>query len=132
MNSWLTVSAGAFVGDRGASLTATLSTITQIGTASYTPAEIGALRGDVDLGDVAPYLGVSADMKFARDSAWGVRFTGGMIFNDVTTRLRAVGGLLETDPAFQSQVEAERAELEDEADALKIYPVLSMHLTYQY
>lgn len=131
-NEWLTFSLGAYVGDRGATLRATPATATQIGAVTYTPAEIGALNGGIDLGDVSPYLGMSADMKYAEGSKWGLRFTAGVIFNEVTTRLAATGGLLENDPAFQAQVAAERARLQEEAEALKIYPVASLHMTYRY
>lgn len=131
-DNWFVVTGGAYFGDRNVEVTATPSGLTQIGNVVYSPAQIGQLQGDIDMGEFAPYLGVAADWRFAGGGKWGMRLAAGVAFGEVETSLRAVGGLLESDPAFQQDIAREAAELQDEAEVLETYPVLSASLTYRY
>jgi len=109
-------------------LTAGLLNDTDIGGTVYTPAEVGTLTATLEARRKAPYL----LLGFGRHDSpgaglfldLGVVFLGGPSF-----ALSAEGGTLIGDPAFESNLRAEEANLEDDAGPLLQYwPILNLGL----
>lgn len=102
---------------------------------TYSADDIGSATGRADYDSVAPYAGVgfgralSRDGRFAFSADLGVAFTGApQVRLDVTCEL---GGAAQCDE-LASHVAAEQAELQQDADDLKYWPVLSLGLSYKF
>lgn len=126
---------------------------TEIGDSEYN--FDGLLRGKVDLGSTAPYVGLgwggSASTRgFGFSNEIGVLFTGapGVDLNVVRGRFcdasadencdpNAAGSFEVNDGSLQStqllaEVEAERAELEDDTKDFKMWPILRFTIHYRF
>src|SRR5690606_15947476 len=79
--------------------------------------------------DVAPYAGIGFD--FGLFGKVGLNLDLGVLFQGAPAVALSADGLLANDPDFQASLAAEQAELEDEVDDYKAYPVASLTLTFQ-
>ena len=88
----------------------------EIGDTTYTPSQIGTLTGRAGFDDMATYVGLGWDWSRKHDR-YGMSFDFGLLDQgDIAITLRGDGTLL-GDPAFQQDIAAEAADLEDEFDA---------------
>ncbi|CAN5334466.1 hypothetical protein BH10PSE1_BH10PSE1_19420 [soil metagenome] len=127
------VSAGAYFGQRSVDLDATPTGNTQIGSQTFTPAQIGTLTGKIELEDTAPFLGIGYDNTFTRGGHWSFRLLAGAAFGDAPqVDLSASGGALSNDPTFQQRLAEEEAQIQDDADDYKVLPVVQAGLTYRF
>jgi hypothetical protein len=128
-----TLTGGAYFGSREASLTGTPTQNVDIGDMTFTPAQVGSLVGDIDLGDFAPFVGLGFDNTFTGRSPLGFRLNLGVAFgDDPDVALNSVGGVLSADPTLQAELRKEEANISDDADVLKYYPVISAGLTLRF
>jgi hypothetical protein len=102
-----------------------------IGGTTYTPAEIGTLRGTVEPNAVAPVVTLGWTGKLKRGFTLGVE--AGAMFQGAAkiTNLRA-NGLLGSDAAFLADIEAEEEEIEDDIDDYKVWPVVQILVLYRF
>ncbi|MEO8443478.1 MAG: hypothetical protein ABI567_00545 [Gammaproteobacteria bacterium] len=130
----LRLSAGWFATDNGLKATGTPGAggTYDIGGSTFTAAEVGDLRGDVDLGSSAPFLGLGwvwgrddGGLAFSLD--FGVLFQGSP---DVT--LTSTGGTLSGQPALQDAIADEETQLRNDLDKYDLYPVASLGLSYRF
>lgn len=127
------VSGGSYFGKRKINLSGTPTENTQIGGATFTPAQIGTITGDVQLSDAQPFLGLGWDNTFSDEGGWGFRVLGGVSFSDSPkVDLTASGGTLSNDPTFQQRLREEEAEVRDDAKDFKYFPVAQIGLTYRF
>jgi hypothetical protein len=124
----LRVGAGLLYKPDDPSLTARLSTSTDIGGTSYTPAEVGTLTATLEARRKAPYLSLGFGRHdspgFGLSLDLGVAFLGKPEFT-----LTAEDGTLVGDPAFEANLRAEEVNLENDAGPLLQYwPILSLGL----
>ncbi len=127
------VSGGSYFGKRKINLSGTPTENTQIGGATFTPAQIGTITGDVELSDAQPFLGLGWDNTFSDEGGWGFRVLGGVSFSDSPkVDLTASGGTLSNDPTFQQRLREEEAEVRDDAKDFKYFPVAQIGLTYRF
>ena len=100
----------------------------EIGEGDYTPLEIGLLIGSLDTADLAPYVGIG----------WGNSPNGGIGFSadlgvalhgTPAARLRATGPIRNA-PTFQSDLEAEIEDINDDVEAVKVYPILNLGISF--
>jgi hypothetical protein len=95
-----------------------------IGNQQYSPEEIGELIGNLGTDEVAPYFGIGWGDSTRRGVSFqldlGVAFHG---TPDVT--LRATGPI-GTNPTFQQELNEEIADINDEIEQVRAYPVLSI------
>ena len=134
--SALFVSGGAYFGDRGAEIVANPNTSVEIGNTVFTAAQVGQLKGEADLGEFAPFLGVGYNNTFTSASKLGFKVLLGAAFNgDPEVTLTRVGGIPLT-PAVQAQLDTElrneEREIEEETDDLSILPVLQVGVAYRF
>lgn len=123
---------GVNVGSSEIDIDATPRGNTQIGNTTYTSAQVGTLNGNVDMQDIAGYLGIgygnaflgTDNVSFSIDA--GVRISGKP---DVS--LSATGPAALT-PTFQNDLERERQEIEDDLDILQFYPLITMGVSYRF
>lgn len=127
------VGAGAAFGDRIVHLDARPTGPVTIGGRTFTPAEVGRLEGEADLGGTAPVLGVGYDNTFRTDGRLGFRLVAGVAFGqEPTVHLRSVDGTYSNDPALQAELAEEEAQIEEDLEALRYYPVLQAGLTWRF
>lgn len=105
-----------------------------IGGTPYTVDEVGSLNGNVDFNSLAPYLGLGWGNPFGAEGNWSFSCDLGVVFQgSPNVTLTATGDpAVINNPVFQAELEAERRELEDDLDAFKYYPVVSIGVTYRF
>lgn len=126
------LSGGAFIGEKGLSLVATPTSNVEIGSQTFTPAQVGTLHMAADLEETAPFVGLGWDSTFGT-SGIGFRLLAGAMFTgSPQVDLTSTGGSLSNDANFQTQLAAEEQALQDEIDDYEIYPVAQAGLTFRF
>lgn len=96
----------------------------EIGGINFNAADVGTLRSITSFSGTAPYLGVGYDFTILGQV--GLNLDLGVLWQgDPEVTLNA-DGVLASDPIFQSALEAERQELDDEISDYKAWPVISL------
>lgn len=126
------VSAGYVAGDRNIRLDARPAGQTQIGNVSFSPTEIGTLRANADMGDGAPFIGLGFDNTFHSNNRITFRFLAGAVLGEEPKVTLTSDGSLATQAAYQTQLEIERRELEQDVSDAKTWPVLQLGLSYRF
>jgi hypothetical protein len=126
------ISAGAVFNGDGVDATAELADSTSIGGNDYTPEQVGTLVGAIKLtNDVSPYIGIGFGNAVARGQRWSFMFDIGVILQEYEVTLGADGPIASV-PQFQDDLAQEQADLQEELDKFKFYPVLSAGVSYQF
>ncbi len=103
---------------------------------TYTTEEVGSVDAKVDLRRVAPYVGVGWDNGNKGAEGWSIAASAGVMFNgDPDLSLAASKCDLNTAEAcaeLDRRIENERADFENNLNALKVYPVLSVGAEYSF
>ena len=127
------VSGGSYFGERKAKLDGTPTGLTQIGSVTFTPAQIGTITGDVEMSKIQPFAGLGWDNTFSRNGAWGFRVLGGVSFSkSPKVDLTASGGTLSNDPTFLQQLQEEEGDVRDDAKGFKYFPIVQVGLNYRF
>jgi len=107
-----------------------------VGNITYTANQVGSLNAKVEFDDVAPYIGIGWG-NTVKKGGWSFNADVGIMYQgepDVT--LTPIYGPLITNAGLQApidaQVKIEEAQLQDELDDYKIYPVISVGVTYTF
>ncbi len=106
-----------------------------IGGTSYTPSQLGKLRGEAEFNPVAPYVGIGFGNALSRKHRWGLTMDLGVAFigsPDVT--LSAVGTPLSGAELAQLQanLREEERDIEDDLSPFRFYPVLALTLFFRF
>lgn len=102
----------------------------EVGGTTFSGAEVGTLRGIATFDDVAPYAGIGFD--FGLLGKVGLNLDLGVLLQGEPDVVLSSDGLLANDPTFQDSLATEQAELEDEVDDYKAYPVASLTFTFRF
>lgn len=100
------------------------------GNPNFDPDQIGTLRGTTSFDSPSPYLGIGFDFELA--GGLGLNLDVGVLWQDDPIVTLTADGSLANDPAFQQALENERQELESETDDFKVYPVVSLGLSFNF
>ena len=104
-----------------------------IGDGTYIPTtDIDTLKGKIDFNAVAPYLAFGWDTCFGKESGFGFVFELGAVYQGTPEADLSVTGPIASDSMFQSNLAAEEADLQDALDNFKIYPVVSVGISYRF
>ncbi|WP_395942958.1 hypothetical protein [Brevundimonas sp.] len=127
------VSGGVYFGDRGVDLKSNPTENVNIGGVSFTPEQVGALTGRIDLESTAPFIGLGYDNTFTRGGRLGFRVLAGAAFGDAPqVDLNASGGTLSNEALFQELLTQEEQDIQDQADDYKVLPVVQIGLNYRF
>jgi len=103
-----------------------------IGDTPYTPQQIGNLYGDIAFDDDgAAYAGLGWDWS-RNKTKFGMSLDLGLVSQgSPVVELRATGTAVNT-PAFQSDLEAEEAQIEEDLDDLDIVPYITLGFNFRF
>jgi hypothetical protein len=122
---------GARLSDNKIRLIGNPGDIIEIGDHDYTPAEVGVLSGTVEAKSLAPYAGLGwgagLGHGFVLTFDVGVMFQGRPRIDDLTATGTASGN-----PAFQQDLALEKADIENDINDFKYYPVVSIGGIYRF
>ncbi|MGI9262173.1 MAG: hypothetical protein ACR2QR_09060 [Woeseiaceae bacterium] len=96
----------------------------------YTPADVGTLSAVAGFDSIAPYVGAGFDFDIL--DRLGLSLDFGVLLQGEPTVAMSADGLLGSDPAFLADLNAEIAEVQNEVDDLKVYPVISLGLNFNF
>jgi hypothetical protein len=101
----------------------------------YDAADIREATGSAKFDSISPYLGVGFGRALSRDGRFALTADIGVVFTgSPDVRLSVTCAV--NDPAFcadlQNDVAAEQAELQNDADDFKYWPVLSLGVSYKF
>jgi hypothetical protein len=125
------VSAGARINKNRGRVTATPTGPVEVGETTYTPAQIGTLRGRAEVKDFAPALTLGWGGSNRRGFLFG--FDAGVLFQGgVRIRQFTASGSSANDPNFRASLEQERREIQEDVDDYKLYPIVQLTLGYRF
>jgi hypothetical protein len=122
------ISGGVRYNNNKARATATPTASTEIGGQTFTPTQIGTLRGRAEVKDFAPQAtigyqsgGLLPGFRFGIEA--GALFQGTVKVKSLTS---SGGGVP------QARLDAERRDLQDDVDDYKVYPILQISLGFAF
>ena len=125
------ISAGARINKNRARVSATPATDVDVGDDTYTPAQIGTLRGRAEVKKFAPAVTVGWSGGNRRGFMFG--FDAGVLFQgSVRIREFTSTGSLSNNAAFRANLEAERRDVQDDVDDYKLYPIVQFSIGYRF
>lgn len=134
-NNGFNITGGVYGGEKSVDLVGVPgpATTVEIGNTTYTGAQIGTLRGDVQYKDAAPFLGVGYDGFMNHDRLWSFNARAGVMFiGEPDVNLTAEGGLVSMIPSVQDDLQREADNLKEELDKYQYYPVVSLGITRRF
>lgn len=124
------VTAGVFNNGNELSLVSLDSSTYQVGSQTYTSDEVGTLRAGASFEDWAPYAGIGFDFRVF--DTVGLHLDAGVLGQGSPMVTLTADGSAASDPQFQQQLEAERAELQRSVDDYEYYPVVSLGFSFNF
>lgn len=107
------------------------TTPVEIGNVTYTPQQIGSLLGTVTTNNFAPMLSFGYGGKLAPGFTLGFEL-GVMLQGSPKIKDLQATGSLASNQQFQTQLEIERQQAEDDISNFKLWPILQLHLLYRF
>lgn len=125
------ISAGGVYSQNTVGLTGTPSEPEEIGDHTYSPEEIGDLKGDLSFDDFAPYVGIGFGHAVGEDQSVSFIFDLGVIYQSYEVELRATGPISQH-PQFQQDLQREEDDIQEDLDGYKVYPVLAVGIAFKF
>jgi hypothetical protein len=102
---------------------------------TYTAADVGVLSGRIDFRKAAPYLGIGWGNPLAGNSRW--QFSGDLgayYQGNANVQMASIGCTTSAAVCKQlvTDVNAERAKLQEDVSSYKVYPVLRASVSYRF
>lgn len=96
----------------------------------YAPADVGTLTAVASFDGMSPYFGAGYDFDVM--GRLGLSLDFGVLLQGQPEVTMSADGLLANDPAFLADLDDEIADVEDEMDHLKAYPVISLGVRFNF
>ena len=124
-------SLGARSNDNKISINSTPASAVTVGNNVYTPAEVGTLSGVVTGNRFSPSLSLGYGGTLAKGFTFGIEL--GVVFqgSPKVENYQATGALA-TNPAFQADLQTERARVEDNLHSYQYWPIAQIQLLYRF
>ena len=116
------------------SLSSTPNNPVQIGAHTYAPDVVGTLSGTIEIDDpVAPYVGIGFGNAVDEEQRLTFMLDLGVVFQSYDVSLTSNGaGMTALHDTFRNDLELEEQNIEDDANNLKVYPVLTLGISYHF
>ena len=131
-SSGFRLSGGVVVNDNTYKVDATGSANYDVNGVTYSAAQVGTLSGKVEFNKVAPYAGLGWGNPFLAQGHWSLAVDIGAFYQGSPDVKLDASGPIASNPAFQANLDAERANLEDKGDKFRFYPVAMVAVTYRF
>ena len=127
------VTGGGFYTKNKFNVTGSLELMVPIGNNTYTSIETGSLTGFIETEDLfSPYFGIGLGKKADSDDGLDVSIDFGVIYTYTGPKVSLTAdGLLASDPTFMSDL-AEEERIISSSKYFKVYPVMSIGITYKF
>ena len=112
-----------------------LGTTYEIGGEVYTIDEVGELTGDIEFNSLVPYVGIGWGNMASEEPGIGLLLDLGVVFQGSPSVVLGTENVLDDARAQQeleANIAAEEADLEDDLEEFKLYPVLSIGVRYAF
>lgn len=129
-DSGIRLSSGILINKNKVKATALSQNSYTIGDREYSQIQVGKLNGAVDINALTPYVGFGWGNPFRDESGFSVSFDIGVAFQGNPDLSLTATGPIASDTTFQSDLKKEIQSLKDDTGELKLYPVISLGLTY--
>jgi len=96
----------------------------------YAAADVGTLTSTASFDSIAPYVGAGFDFEIV--GRLGLSLDFGVLLQGEPAVALTADGLLASDPGFMADLETERLQLQNEAEDLKAYPVISLGFNFNF
>jgi len=126
------LSGGLLVNQNKLSMKARPTAPQRIGDKTFTPEQIGTLRGSIGFRDLASYVGIGWGNAVEEDRRLGIVIDLGVAFQGSPNVSLTADGTLATVPTFQAELAKERRELADGMDAFRFWPVIALGVSYKF
>lgn len=124
------LSGGLMVNQNKINLRADLNEPVELGGQEYT---LSDMNGEVTFNTTAPYAGLGYGNAVSRDGRWHFSCDFGVMFQGSP---KVDAHATASDPALQPMVDAalerEKAEVQEDADAYKYYPVIALGVSFRF
>lgn len=124
------ITAGLLFNGNNVNITAEPTGTVSIGDTEYTAAQLGKIEGTVDFNNVAPYLGLG--LGYIPDSRWGLIADFGVVFQGTPKVDISASGPVTVIPGFNEDLEEEEAEIQNELDSFRYYPVVALGIYVRF
>ena len=127
------LTAGAALPDMTANVTGTpkAGASYEFNGTTYTSASVGSVNGTMTIADsVQPYFGLG--WRSSHEAGFGVFSEIGVFSTDIDVDLSTTAGLENNSASFRNDLRKEEQRLEDDADALSVYPVATLGVSYTF
>ncbi len=104
----------------------------EVGGATYSTADVGSLKGELNFEEVAPYAGIGWGNPFNKEGNWSVAVDLGVVFQGSPNIDLSADGLLANNADFLVNLTREAENLEDDIDEFEFYPVISLGFAYRF
>jgi hypothetical protein len=121
--------AGIFSNQNKFDFTATPTGTVNIGGANYAGSQIGTLTSKTNFDDVAYFGGLGLKLGLGPIEA---ALEGGIYYQGDPVVAFSASGPLATNPAFQADLEREKAKIIDELDQAKYWPMVTLHARWKF
>jgi hypothetical protein len=125
------LSAGFRVSRNRIDLVASPSQPVSIGGTTYDPGQIGTLEGKVRARKFAPTFTIGVAKNRRKGFAWSLD-AGVMLHGRPRTYDLVATGELANNPIFEENLARERADIENEVDDYKVYPIVQLSVGYAF
>lgn len=95
--------------------------------------ELSDLNGQVTFGELAPYVGIGYGNAVGADGRWHFACDFGVMFQgEPKVEARATASDSRLQPLVDEALKREVADIQDDANAFKYYPVISVGVSYRF
>lgn len=102
-----------------------------VGGTTYTAAQVGEFRGELDYKPISPYLGLGWRWRH-NEPGISLGLEAGLLFHGQGEIKIFSDGPIADQPGFQLDVEREIDEIEDKLGIAKLYPVIEARIAYRF
>ena len=126
----LRISGGLMKNDNGLSALSSISNDVTVGGTTYTPAEVGTITAAAGFDGTAPFFGVGWD--WSKTKRFGVALDLGIVSQGSPQVSLSADGSLVGNPAFDADLAAEQAELQDALSDLDLIPFATFGVVFRF
>lgn len=128
------LSGGIFVNGSSADASYVPDFTVEIGGHTYTPANVGEVKGSVTMQPLSPYLGIGLGGFPGAEPGIGFLLDAGVAFTSFNASLDHVGGNLSPglEEQLQEDLDMEADSLQNSLDGFSVYPVASVGIIYSW